>query len=154
MRFGASVTLLLLFVAAVVLTLFASGKTTEPVNADGYSHGTMSCLQGIDGSGVRLRLRQRRHCDGEGSDPYLKIDIRELPVQVNTRITVGDISSAFKCRSPKGSCEQFRSGAVIFNHFEEINGKELQTEGWYELRFTTGLPETGRFKVDCYEPCA
>jgi hypothetical protein len=41
----------------------------------------------------------------------------------------------------------------MFNHFEEPSEKGLQTDGWYELRFNTGLSETGRFKVDCVEPC-
>src|SRR5579864_5348805 len=135
------------------LTFRASGVPAS-ANADGYSHGNMACLQGTDGEGIRLTLNQHRRCDGQGPRyPYLKVYVREVPVQVNKPFIIGETNWAFICPNPKESCKQFRSGQVMFNHFEEINEKDLQTDGWYELRFDRGLPESGRFKVDCYEPC-
>jgi hypothetical protein len=74
-------------------------------------------------------------------------------VQVNESINVGQINWAFKCQDQKKSCEPFASGKVIFNHCEDSSENGIQADGWYQLRFTTGLPETGRFKVDCIAPC-
>ena len=115
----------------------------------------MTCLQGIDGPGTRLRLRQHRSCQGNDPYPYsyLEIDVREWPISANKSIVIGDANHGFKFQSPKRSGEQFVRGVIIFNHFEETRGKGIQTHGWYELRFSTGLPETGRFKVDCIAPC-
>ena len=98
-------------------------------------------------------MRQRHQCDGSETYPYLEMDIREQPIAVNQSLAIGDTNSAVRCLNPKKSCEQFVSGEIMFNHFEEISSKGIQTDGWYELRFSTGLPETGRFKVDCFEPC-
>jgi hypothetical protein len=151
-RREASVTFVILVSSAIALTLSARG-TTGVVNADGYAHGTTSCLQGNDGSGVRLRLRQSRGCESQAAYPYLEIDVRDQPVEANKRILIGDTNSAFRCQTPKKSCEQSLSGEVMFNHFEETSGKEILTDGWYELRFNTGLSETGRFRVDCIAPC-
>lgn len=152
MRREASVTLILLFSSAIAITLSAGG-TAGSVNADGYSHGTTNCLQGVEGPGVQLRLTQSRACRVQASYPYLEIDVRDQPISTNKRIVIGDTNSAFRCQAPKRSCEQFISGEVMFNHFEESSGKEILTDGWYELRFNTGLPETGGFKVDCIAPC-
>jgi len=153
-RRGASVAVVLLFSSAIALTLFAGG-TTGSVSAGGYSHGTTNCLQGNDGPGVCFRLwRSRdRACEGHASYPYLEIDVRDQPILTNTRIIIGETNWAFSCQTPKRSCDQFVSGEVMFNHFEESSGKEIQADGWYELRFRTGPPETGRFKVDCFAPC-
>lgn len=76
-----------------------------------------------------------------------------MPISANKRIVIGDANHGFKFQSLKRSCEQFVRGEIMFNHFEETGGKGIQTDGWYELRFSTGLPETGRFKVDCIAPC-
>src|SRR5579864_1616800 len=151
-RFRLSALLLLLLTAAIALTLPARG-TTGLASSDGYSHGTTSCLQGIDGDGTRLRLRQRRSCAGNDAHPYLEIDVRENPISANKNILIGETNHAFRCQNAKKSCEQFFSGEVMFSHFEETTAKGIHTDGWYELRFSTGLPETGRFKVDCMEPC-
>jgi hypothetical protein len=151
-RWAASVTLVMLFFSALALTLLSRGMS-KSANADGYSHGTTSCLQGIWGLGVRLRLTRARQCEGRVSQPYLDIDVRDLPVSANKRIVIGDTNSAFRCQTPKGSCEQSLSGEIMFNHYEETSGKDFQTDGWYELKFSPGLPETGRFKVDCIAPC-
>ena len=127
-------------------------KQSESMHA--YSHGTTGCLQGNDGPGIRLRLRQGSRCD-EGDDlyPYLEIDVRELPIAVHKSFTIGPDNWAFRCPSPKESCEQSLSGKVVFNHFEETVGKEVQTDGFYELRFRTGT-ESGHFKVNCMGACA
>jgi hypothetical protein len=95
-KWAGSATLVLLFFFALALTLFSRGMTGH-VNADGYSHGTTSCLQGVDGSGVRLRLRQTRGCEGQTSSPYLEIDVRDQPISANKRIVIGDNNSAFRC---------------------------------------------------------
>ncbi len=147
-----SVTLALLFSSAIALTVSAGGAAGS-VNADGYSHGTTNCLQGVDGPGVQLRLTQNRACGVQLSYPYMEINVRDQPISTNKRIVIGDTNSAFRCQTPKRSCERFISGEVMFNHFEETSGKAIQTDGWYELRFKDGLPETGRFKVDCIAPC-
>jgi len=148
----ASVTLLLLVAAGATLTLSAPG-TTDAANPDGYSHAAATCLQGSDGTGLRLRLRQRHHCDGSDTYPYLEIDVREQAIAVNKSLAIGDTNSAFRCQSSKKSCKPFVSGEIMFNHLEESSPQGLQTDGWYELKFSTGLPETGRFKVDCFQPC-
>ena len=140
MKFTAGVTLAILLVIATALFLSSLGLA-RLVTADGYSHGATSCLQGVDGSGIRLQLRERRRCGGESSYPYLEIHIRELPITLNESIVIGVANPAFRCEGPKRSCEQFRSGELMFNHFEEIRGKELLTDGWYELRIDAGVPQ-------------
>ena len=123
-----------------------------PEDANAYSHGETTCLQGNDGPGVRLRLRQNSRCEGRVSYPYLEIDIRELPIVVHKSITIGENNWAFRCPNPKESCEQSLGGKIVFDHFEETAGKEIQTDGNYELRFKTGR-ESGHFRVDCRAPC-
>jgi hypothetical protein len=153
-RFETSISLLLLFVTAVVLTLYAQAGAGFR-GADGYSHGTTTCLQGTDGPGIRLTLRAHHNCEGWNVYPYLEVYVRELPVEVNRPIIIGETNWAFRCRSSKESCEQLPSGELMFNHFEQSNGNELPlTDGWYELKPNRGLSETGRFKVDCLAPCA
>ena len=153
-KLEASVAVFLLFLIATTLTLTAPSAAGF-INADGYSHGTTACLQGNDGPGIRLRLREHHSCEGWNVYPYLEIYIRKLPVEVNRQIIVGETNWAFRCMTPKESCEQFPSGELMFNHFEQENGKKLPlTDGWYELKPNRGLPETGRFKVDCVAPCA
>ena len=125
-------------------------RGSENVNA--YSHGETTCLQGDEGPGICLRLRQDSHCEGRTSYPYLEIDLRELPITVRKSITIGADNWAFRCADPKESCEQALGGKIVFDHFEETAGKEIRTDGSYDLRFRTGV-ESGHFEVDCRGPC-
>jgi hypothetical protein len=152
MKLEAALTFLLLFGVAIALCLSAGGATRF-ANADGYSHGTQACLQGRDGQGIRLRLREHRHCEGQVTYPYLELDIRDLPIAANQSITIGEDNLAFICQKPEKSCQQFRSGEIMFNHFEQTSAKGIQTDGWYQLKSGNDRPETGRFNVDCIEPC-
>lgn len=151
MRTHCTVTIAVVCIIAIALSLSAR-ETKASVNANAYSHGETTCLQGNDGPGVRLRLRQNSRCEGRISYPYLEIDIRELPVAAHKSITIGADNWAFKCRDPKESCEQSLSGKIVFDHFEDTAGKEIQTDGYYELKFRTST-ESGHFKVDCLAPC-
>lgn len=78
------------------------------------------------------------------------MDIREVPITVHKKITVGADNLAFRCPDQKESCEQSLSGEIVFDHFE---GKEIRTDGSYELRFRDGNTERGHFRVDCRPPC-
>jgi hypothetical protein len=88
------------------------------------------------------------------SYPYLRIDIREQPIQAGTNIVIGGDNYAIRCRSAKQSCEQAISGTILFDHFEEFSGKDVRTDGYYELTFRTGRAESGLFKLDCMAPCS
>lgn len=140
--------------ACLVATIFSMSaravKRSESRHA--YSHGTTGCLQGNDGPGLRLRLRQSSRCEGNVLYPYLEIDVRELPISVRKSITIGPDNRAFRCPGPKESCEQSSAGKIVFNHLDET-GKDVQADGSYELRFSNGTSEKGRFKVDCMAPC-
>jgi hypothetical protein len=138
-------------VTLILLIAFTISLSADSSNADGYSHGTIFCLQGVDGSGIGLRLTQHRTCDREY--PYLEIKIRLDRVPTNERISIGETNTAFLCRDQKSSCQQFSSGEILFNHFEENSKEGLLTNGWYELKSPNQLPETGRFRVDCVAPC-
>ena len=143
----------------IAITLFLSAREARvPDSANTYSHGEMTCLQGIKGPGLRFRLTQKR-CDGRVSYPYLEIDIRKLPIVARKGITICGDNWAFKCRRDESrfpdneSCEPSQGGKIVFDHFEETVGKEIsKTDGSYDLRFRTGR-ETGHFKVDCEPPC-
>ena len=116
-----------------------------------YSHGAMIPLQGNDGPGLRLLLTQEKKCEGRASYPRLEIDIRELPIPVHKKIKIGPENGAFRCMDAKESCEQFLSGEIVFEHFEgkpPSSGKMSETDGYYELKFRTGVGR-GHFKVDC-----
>jgi hypothetical protein len=137
---------------AVALAFFARAvRASETTSA--YSHGETNCLQGNDGPGLRLRLRQNDRC-GEGgvTYPYLQIDIRELPIAAHKNIRIGADNWARKCASPDEACEESLGGTITFEHFQETDGKHIQVDGSYKLRFRTGA-ETGQFKVDCLAPC-
>lgn len=138
--------------AAIAVSLSAREPKT-PVNTNAYPHGTTSCLQGSDGPGVKLLLRQNSQCEGRASYPYLEVDIRELPVSVHKSISIGADNWAFRCPDPKESCQQSLSGKVVFDHFEGTVGKDIQTDGSYELRFGADGFESGHFEVDCIAPC-
>jgi hypothetical protein len=146
------VTASVIWVIAIALSLSAR-ETKGSVNANTYSHGETTCLQGDDGHGLRLRLRQAGRCEGRVAYPYLEIDIRELPIAVRKSITIGADNLAFRCPDTNESCEQSLSGHVMFDHLGDANGKETQTDGSYELRFRDGHTESGHFNVDCRPPC-
>jgi len=81
--------------------------------------------------------------------------LRELPISVHKSITIGPDNWAFRCPTPKDSCQQALSGQVVLDHFEENAGREIpRTDGYYELRFNSGGSESGRFIVDCLAPCS
>ena len=135
----------------IPIAILLSARETKPSpNSNAYLHGTMTCLEGIEGPGSRIELRQEKICDGY---PYLEIDIRERPIPVHKRIVIGPDNWAFKCPNLKESCEQSLSGEVVFDRFESKPGKAAEMDGHYELRFRSGS-EAGRFKVDCFRPCA
>jgi hypothetical protein len=111
-------------------------------------------MQGDGGPGMVLFLRRNTRCEGGTSYPYLEVDIREEPILVHKSITIGPDNWAFRCLSPKESCQQAASGRVVFNHLEKhLSGEEIQTDGDYELRFNNGPSESGHFKVDCSGTC-
>ncbi len=136
---------------AVALTFSVRGiRASETGSA--YSHGETTCLQGEDGPGLRLRLRQNGRCEGRVTYPYLEIGIRELPIAIHREIRIGEDNWARRCLSPKESCEESLGGTITFDHIDETVGKQTQTEGSYKVRFRDGW-ETGQFKVDCHAPC-
>jgi hypothetical protein len=137
---------------AVALSLSDRGVRASETTST-YSHGETSCLQGEDGPGLRLRLRQIGRCEGTVTYPYLEIDIRKLPIAVHQNIQIGADNWARMCPSSKEACEESLGGTITFGHFEQTDGKHIQTDGSYKLRFRTGW-ETGQFKVDCLMPCA
>ena len=118
-----------------------------------YPYGTTTCLQGNDGPGLRLFLQQSFRCEGKVTCPYLEVDVTEEPVPVQKDISIGTDDRAFRCSNAKDSCEQAVSGDVIFDHFEDISGKSIRTDGYYKLNFSTGKSESGLFKVTCFAPC-
>src|ERR1700756_1216999 len=71
----------------IAASLFAH-EMKQPVNSNAYSHGTITCLQGNDGPGLRLQLTQKKTCEGRLSYPRLEVDIREQPVPVRKRIAI------------------------------------------------------------------
>ncbi len=137
----------------IAVSLFAH-ETKQPVDSNAYSHGTITCLQGNDGPGLRLLLTQKKTCEGRRSYPRIEIDIREQPVPVRKSIVIGPDNLAFRCLDPKESCEQFVSGELVFEHFDDRSKKTAVagTDGYHELRFRT-TTERGRFKVDCVGIC-
>lgn len=145
-------------VVSCVITLAFSSSAGEPkrssANGNAYPYGTTTCLQGDKGPGVQLFLKQYRRCEGRVSQPYLEVDIREQPIPVHKSISIGAENWAFRCLNPDESCEQALSGNVVFNHLELTSGKGIQTDGSYELRFSSGRSESGLFNVDCVAPCA
>jgi hypothetical protein len=137
----------------VAVALSLSAREPER-SANVYPYGTMTCLQGNDGQGLRLFLKQRRSCQGKRAYPYLELHIKEQPIAVHKSISIGTENGAFRCVNPKESCEQALSGYLWFDHFEDTSGNGIQTDGHYELMFNTGGSESSFFKTDCYEPCA
>jgi hypothetical protein len=131
----------------IVIPLFASETSVE---FNTYSHAAMVHFQGIDGTGRRLLLRQKKTCEGRQPYPRLEIDIRERRVPIHRSIIIGPENGAFRCLSLKESCEQALSGEVVFEHFEHPRtGKTNETDGNYDLKFRGGS-ERGRFEVDCF----
>ena len=145
-----SVGILLTLLPLVFMFADDPPKSASP---DGYAYGFTSCFKGSEGTGIRLRLTPRPGCDSHTTYPYLEIHIGEPQVPTNQRLVIGDTYSAFRCEKSKSACEWAVSGELMFNHFEDVDKKGIHTDGWYELRFAHGLPETGRFKADCIAPC-
>ena len=137
----------------IALALMSSGRESKAADANGYPYGETTCLQGNSGTGLRLFLMQNRHCEGDVSSPYLEVDITEKPIPVHKSITIGSDNRALRCRNAKDSCEQVASGEVIFDHIESISGKSIRTDGYYDMKFSTGRSESGLFKVTCFAPC-
>jgi len=141
--------------ALVLLAHPLCADDPEPsANANAYTYATTTCVQGDGGPGFRLFLQQSSQCRGTTSYPYLRIDIREQPILAKKNIAIGGDNSAIRCLSARQSCEQAVSGNIRFDHFEEFSGKKLQTDGYYDLEFRSGKPESGLFGVDCMAPCA
>ena len=132
---------------------FSAREPRGAANVNAYPYGTTTCRQGVDGPGLRLFLRQDRRCEGNVSYPYLEMEVREQPISNHESIGIGTDNQAFRCLSPKESCQPAQSGTVVFDHFEDTSGKGIQTDGYYELKFSTGKTESGLFKVDCIAPC-
>jgi len=61
---------------SIALSLFAQ-ETTQPADSNSYSHGTLLCLQGNDGPGLRLVLTPTKTCEGRQSYSRVEIDIKE-----------------------------------------------------------------------------
>jgi hypothetical protein len=139
-------------VGVILVALSFARERKSSVDARPYSLGEMLCQLSDDRPGVRLRLRQTRHCEGGVSYPYVELDIGELAIPVRKRITIGVNIWAMRCLKPNQACEQSSSGTVEFDHFEKGTGKAVQTDGYYVLRFRDGQ-ESGHFRVDCRPPC-
>jgi hypothetical protein len=135
----------------LALSLFAQ-ETKPPADSTSYSHGTILCLQGTDGPGLRLVLTPTKTCEGRRSYPRMEIDIKEQAVSVQKIIVIGPDNLAFRCSSANESCEQFTSGKLVFEHFENRYTKGGMADGYYELRFRRRT-ERGHFKVDCAGIC-
>jgi hypothetical protein len=139
----------------LIAVLLAANPTKRSVDSNAYSHGTITCLQGDDGPGLRLVLTQTKICEGRFSYPRLEIDIKVHPIPLHRRIIIGSENGAFRCPEPEQSCEQFLSGELVFEHFEAKprNKNEMSTtDGHYVLRLRTGT-ERGYFRVDCAGIC-
>ena len=117
-------------------------------NVDTYPHGEITCLQGNEGPGIKLLLTQSNRCEEEMSYPHLEVDIKESQIKAHKSIVIGADNLAFRCLNPKDACEQ-----SLGDHFQEKVGKEIRTDGAYDLRFRSGI-ESGRFQEDCFAPCA
>ena len=141
---------------AIATTVSALALATGGVSAkdtDTYSHGAITCMQGVEGSGIKLFLKQSSRCEARASYPYLEVDLKESPVQARKNIVIGEDNLAFKCPNAKEACEQSLGGKIIFDHYQEKVGRDYRTDGTYELRFRSGN-EAGRFNEDCLEPCS
>lgn len=125
-----------------------------PADTITFSHGVMTCLQGGSGPGTRLILTQKQTCQGGNRYPSFEIDIRQIMPHAPQVIAIGPDNWAFNCPSPKESCTQFMTGKVVFEHFKQpVKNEPALTDGYFELRSRSST-EHGRFKVDCFAPCA
>ena len=76
-------------VASCFVALAFSFSLPEPKrseNASAYPHGTTTCLEGSNGPGVELFLKQDSRCEGKVSYPHLEVDVRERPIPKSIRI--------------------------------------------------------------------
>jgi hypothetical protein len=161
----------------LALAAFMSADDT-PTHAspDGYAYAVMTCLNGSDGPGVLLRLSPYRGCE-HPTYPYLEIHIQEQAtpifknlhtteaisalktdpeqaILINQKLPIGKTISAFRCLKANSACEWFTSGEIMFNRFEQADKKGMPwSSGWYQLKFASGMPETGRFTTGCIPPC-
>jgi hypothetical protein len=149
---GRPIVALLVFLP--LAAFMSADEAAKQSSSNAYTHGFISCLEGSDGPGTVLFLRPDPECNSRMTYPYLEIDIRERPVPTNQKIIIGGSNWAFQCVDAKSACQQFSSGELMFNHFETVDKKGIHTDGWYELRFPSGLRETGQFTADCVAPCA
>jgi len=114
------------------------GDPKQSASATAYLYATTTCIGGNGGPGVRLFLKQFTQCQGRTSYPYLRIEIREQPILTQKNIVIGGDNSAIRCLSARQSCEQAISGKILFDHFEQFSGKEVKTDGHYDLEFKNG----------------
>jgi hypothetical protein len=140
----------LLFASLTPLSLLHQNRS----DSDAFSHGTTTCREEKDASGIRLILTQTNLC-GANLYPRLEIEIRQLPLKIQKNIIIGPDNWAFRCPSANEPCEQFVSGKIVFDHLENGSTARSKTEGRYELRLRggAGVVERGNFKVDCVLPC-
>ena len=91
------------------LPLLKQGNKSDQIDARKLAERLRlhtTCLQGNDGPGLRLFLRQTLRCEGKVTCPYLEVDVTEEPVPVQKDISIGNDSRAFRCPNAKDSCEQ------------------------------------------------
>lgn len=139
---------------AVLLSCLVALSGLGTTQATTYSHGTTTCREEKDASGIRLILTQTNLC-GVNLYPRLEIEIRQLPLKVQKSIIIGPDNWAFRCPSASEPCEQFLSGKIVFDHLKNGSTAGSKTEGRYELRLRGGggVVERGNFKVGCVLPC-
>jgi len=138
---------------AVVRSLSATERKQRPSMRMLIRTEPPPACKGIRGRGSGSSCSNIGTAKGTFSHPYLEVDIREQPISIHKSTSIGSENWAFRWLNPKESCEQALSGSVVFDHFEDPSGKGIQTDGYYELRFSSGRTESGLFKVDCIAPC-
>jgi hypothetical protein len=138
---------------AVTIFLFARDKENTVAN-NRYPHGELTCMQG-DGGGTILFLRQTEQCPAKVPNLRLEAYLRDPgPIRAHKSMVIGEVNLAFYCEDPNGSCRQFASGTVVFDHYHQPgkHGTD-RTDGSYEFRATDGRIERGRFTVNCGVQC-
>lgn len=133
--------------------LFAHDER-NPVATNRYPHGELTCLEGDGGPGLILFLRKTEQCTVKAPNLHLEAYLREPPIRARKTIVIGEVNLAFYCEDPNGSCRQFASGTVVFDHYDQPgkHGTD-RTDGSYEFRATDGRIERGRFTVNCWGMC-
>ena len=155
MKSGSIATVSRTLLRVMIAGLLVAIPLKSSVASSAYSHGTLTCLQGTAGPGVRLILTQTKTCEESSSYPRLEIDIKVQPVPLHKTIAIGSENGAFRCTESRQSCQQFISGEIVFEHFLSKPKKKNEmstTDGHYVLRLRTRT-ERGYFKVDCAGIC-